>query len=243
MLIKRTTEKDPDLALVQLEPGESLIVKGQAALIPWSGSIHCSGYILCPNEDWQTCIESTKKWSILLESIHHLCIYPCYSIATHALLVLEHVNRIKKPTFLLQDQVCYEERKRIIVERLWKLWMSLVKDLGGEMRGKTVIGVMSMHWSGLEGLERIYGLNCSGILTERYHKQEMICHGFYKMNDLSMPGLTALHIPKDWKEIGEKILTFDVTLHGHPPMVLVCGARNVGKSTFARYIANVLLNK
>ena len=49
---------------------------------------------------------------------------------------------------------------------------------------------------------------------------------------------SATSIPGDWKEAVETI-----TLSPSMPVIAICGAKNVGKSTFARFLANSLLNR
>ncbi|KAG0593176.1 hypothetical protein KC19_1G309000 [Ceratodon purpureus] len=52
----------------------------------------------------------------------------------------------------------------------------------------------------------------------------------------SFPSATS--IPRDWKEAVETIT------HGSSiPIIAICGAKNVGKSTFARFLVNSLLNR
>lgn len=49
---------------------------------------------------------------------------------------------------------------------------------------------------------------------------------------------SATSIPRDWKDAVETI-----TLGSNFPIVAICGAKNVGKSTFARFLVNSLLNR
>lgn len=49
---------------------------------------------------------------------------------------------------------------------------------------------------------------------------------------------SSTSIPRDWKEAIESI-----TLSSSVPVIAICGAKNVGKSTFARFLVNSLLNR
>nr|KYP54825.1 Nucleolar protein 9 [Cajanus cajan] len=47
-----------------------------------------------------------------------------------------------------------------------------------------------------------------------------------------------IHIPEQWSEAAESIV-----YSSRPPIILICGAKNCGKTTFSRYLLNVLLHK
>jgi len=47
-----------------------------------------------------------------------------------------------------------------------------------------------------------------------------------------------INIPEQWLEATESIANSSM-----PPITLICGAKNCAKTTFSRYLLNVLLNK
>ncbi|XP_020235402.1 polynucleotide 5'-hydroxyl-kinase NOL9 [Cajanus cajan] len=47
-----------------------------------------------------------------------------------------------------------------------------------------------------------------------------------------------IYIPEQWLEAGESIAESST-----PPIALICGAKNCGKTTFSRYLLNILLHK
>ncbi|CAA6662253.1 unnamed protein product [Spirodela intermedia] len=51
----------------------------------------------------------------------------------------------------------------------------------------------------------------------------------------------GIHIPSQWSEAAESI-TF-ASPPSHPPIIFICGPKNTGKSTFARHLVNVLLQR
>lgn len=50
-----------------------------------------------------------------------------------------------------------------------------------------------------------------------------------------------IYIPKEWSEAADSIAYDSVT--SPPPIALVCGAKNCGKTTFSRYLLNILLQR
>ena len=50
-----------------------------------------------------------------------------------------------------------------------------------------------------------------------------------------------IYIPEEWSEAADAIAYDSVT--SPPPVALVCGAKNCGKTTFSRHLLNVLLRR
>lgn len=50
-----------------------------------------------------------------------------------------------------------------------------------------------------------------------------------------------IYISEEWSEAADAIAYDSVT--SPPPVVLVCGAKNCGKTTFSRYLLNILLQR
>ncbi|RKP10145.1 hypothetical protein THASP1DRAFT_22118 [Thamnocephalis sphaerospora] len=64
-----------------------------------------------------------------------------------------------------------------------------------------------------------------------------------RIRDISVLGATALRTPWSWQQAADALTNpAAAQSRGQPPVVLVCGAKNAGKSTFARYIFNSLLS-
>jgi polynucleotide 5'-hydroxyl-kinase GRC3/NOL9 len=51
----------------------------------------------------------------------------------------------------------------------------------------------------------------------------------------------SIYIPEEWSEAADSIGYDSVT--SPPPIALICGAKNSGKTTFSRYLLNVLLER
>ncbi|XP_062169545.1 polynucleotide 5'-hydroxyl-kinase NOL9 [Alnus glutinosa] len=51
----------------------------------------------------------------------------------------------------------------------------------------------------------------------------------------------SIYIPEEWSEAADSIAYDSVT--SPPPIALICGAKNSGKTTFSRYLLNVLLQR
>eukprot|EP00889_Picochlorum_renovo_P008817 jgi/Picre1/35847/NNA_003307.t1 len=57
---------------------------------------------------------------------------------------------------------------------------------------------------------------------------------------------TAFH-PQEWKDVAYTMASsiseaMAAGMIGHPPVICVCGGKNTGKSSFCRYLVNMLLN-
>ncbi|CAG8495071.1 6825_t:CDS:2, partial [Cetraspora pellucida] len=85
-----------------------------------------------------------------------------------------------------------------------------------------------MTWCGIQGIERISSSCFKGIFTAE-HIFEVIS------------GLTSLQISDSWLNASNQ-LAIDGVNYNVPPITIICGHRNVGKSTFARYLLNNMLN-
>jgi len=74
--------------------------------------------------------------------------------------------------------------------------------------------------------------------------------------DWTMPLTQGLSVPSDWQHVLDEVIA--TAAHqtdgmetrpegqaggGSPPSVLICGAKNVGKSTFAKFAINSLLTR
>jgi hypothetical protein len=51
----------------------------------------------------------------------------------------------------------------------------------------------------------------------------------------------SIYIPEEWSEAADSMAYDSVTLP--PPIALICGAKNSGKTTLSRYLLNVLLQR
>ncbi|XP_065876770.1 polynucleotide 5'-hydroxyl-kinase NOL9 [Euphorbia lathyris] len=51
----------------------------------------------------------------------------------------------------------------------------------------------------------------------------------------------SIHIPVEWSGAADAIVYYSHT--SPPPIVLICGAKNCGKTTFSRYLLNILLRR
>ncbi|CAN1216427.1 Polynucleotide 5'-hydroxyl-kinase NOL9 [Linum perenne] len=85
--------------------------------------------------------------------------------------------------------------------------------------------------------------------AEEQEAVSFFCVCFFEPECPAMPSLSppedsssspSLCIPNDWAAAGESI-TYDS--NNSPPIALICGAKNCGKTTFSRYLLNVLLRR
>ncbi|KAE9608478.1 putative polynucleotide 5'-hydroxyl-kinase [Lupinus albus] len=80
------------------------------------------------------------------------------------------------------------------------------------------------------------------IVLPLYSKQVSLwCHFKNRVMSSSLNENPSpdIYIPKQWSEAAESIAHCSTST---PPIVLICGAKNCGKTTFSRHLLNVLLN-
>ncbi|CAG8738125.1 6845_t:CDS:2, partial [Racocetra persica] len=119
----------------------------------------------------------------------------------------------------------------------------------------TILAFREMTWCGIQGIEKISSSCFKGVFTAEYvnssrnnQSDETIfikrnlfqVSGFYPIFEV-ISGLTLLQISDSWLNATNQLAT-DVINYNVPPISVICGHRNVGKSTFARYLLNNLLN-
>ena len=63
---------------------------------------------------------------------------------------------------------------------------------------------------------------------------------FYALSEVEAPS-PDIYTPEEWSEAAETIAYDSVT--SPPPVALVCGAKNCGKTTFSRHLLNILLQR
>lgn len=64
----------------------------------------------------------------------------------------------------------------------------------------------------------------------------------FEENDLDLIHFSILNIPPSWRQLAEKLTPSSNLKSYRNPVVITCGPRKVGKSTFGRFIANSLIN-
>lgn len=108
---------------------------------------------------------------------------------------------------------------------------------------------------GRDDVEKVGTPLNSGVLRKRKRTEASISNA--KRQELPMSGnnsSAATILPQTWRdavdlimlESGTQITTVGKNWHSscsYAPVVAICGARNVGKSTFARFLVNSLLNR
>ncbi|KAI9598172.1 hypothetical protein BDF19DRAFT_433744 [Syncephalis fuscata] len=72
--------------------------------------------------------------------------------------------------------------------------------------------------------------------------RQVLCDGFYKILDTDIIGAVPLTIPWTWQQMAESLTVQSNESLQTPPIILITGAKNMGKSTFSRYLVNMLLN-
>lgn len=150
-------------------------------------------------------------------------------------------------------KITLEAKKRILKGTLQKQSSDLIqKTIKRAKKAAAVILISSLqtvetsfvsscqHYEEIFNPELDKGYSLSG--TELALKKRTAALGFILLNPESR--CNVLMIPEEWKLIASSLQSADEGVPGevNTPVVLICGGRDVGKSTFARYLTNFLLN-
>lgn len=146
-----------------------------------------------------------------------------------------------------------ETKKRTLRETLQKQSSDLIqKAVKRAKKAATVLLISSLQTvetsfvSSFQCYEGIFNLDLDKSYalssTELALKKRTAAQGFILLNPESRCNI--LMIPKEWKGIASSLQNADEDVPGevNTPVVLICGGKDVGKSTFARYLTNFLLN-
>ncbi|KAI7852225.1 hypothetical protein BDC45DRAFT_550534 [Circinella umbellata] len=220
-------DEEPCL-IIGLKPDEKIVFAGKALIAPLSGSISIMGSILQPS------------------SPNHIDLYPTYSPRTHSLLVIQSITDNDKDTIQRKSNI------RISTDDSIK---STVNNMRDAERLSSLFLVMGMQWCGLDDMEdlaevprgifQLKTTNDEQQQHENEHKQHFAMMdsipGFQPLFSL-VSDIKAMDIPIAWENCVQKIQKSKQERQS-PCVGIVCGSKDMGKSTFSRYLMNALLNK
>ncbi|KAI1320638.1 Polynucleotide 5'-hydroxyl-kinase grc3 [Mortierella claussenii] len=246
----------PDLILVGMKRGQTIVFQGCANIVPIVGYSAVLGHIMSgTTEKIRT---SSKKSSgratprtIDLSSSSSFTVI---SPRTHALAVIESISLDGMQKDLLVPQL-YEPTSPELRAQLELLVSQIIVD-----NFDTVIAIQAATDCGIFGIEKVVPL-FKGILsvkqnsrlrgTEDEEKQlqtrfETSVGGFYPIQEPT-DSIAALTMPSTWQEAMQALIQATVDEGGRrvkePPVSIVCGGKKMGKSTFSRLIMNRMLNR
>ncbi|KAI9316374.1 Pre-mRNA cleavage complex II protein Clp1-domain-containing protein [Dichotomocladium elegans] len=166
------------------------------------------------------------------DSPGNLTFFPVFSLRTHALLRITPVD---------SSQSIY--RSGGIVDRLDEESLSLLAKMSNDDSLQSIFIVRSLDFCGLDDIDGIFTLTKGLFKPKHPSPGELLDHisGFSPVFN-TQPGLRAIEIPDSWNRNINAIID-DAESSKKNPVSVVCGAKDVGKSTFVRYFVNCLLNK
>ncbi|RIA93095.1 hypothetical protein C1645_819814 [Glomus cerebriforme] len=230
-----------DLCLIAMKHGESISFQGGVLVASIFGDSVIMGYRLRGVSS-----ESSSENCIQVDLDSSLKFYPVFSPKTHSLLVIESAEK--------QETICKISHSGIIACSTTKSIINkLLPTINLVREGyDTILALRDISWCGIQGIERvtscfnnIFSGNLANYDKKDYEIKQSRCDffnikGFYPIFEAA-PGITALKIPHSWENSTNQLVadTLDFNL---PPISIISGHKNMGKSTFSRYLVNNLLN-
>ncbi|KAF9381501.1 Polynucleotide 5'-hydroxyl-kinase grc3 [Podila verticillata] len=247
------TSASPNVVLIGMKRGETLVFQGCANIIPLIGHSTSLGYIMSGTADKRRTKKNQPKSATRELDLSTVSIFTSISPRTHALAVIESIALAgsERNKLVQQRPITTPEDLRIQLESL--LIRLNLDDFD------TVLAIQSAVGCGILGIEKVVPL-FKGILSIkpsrlRGHEDEEKQHQVRLEN--SVPGfhpilaptdsIAALKIPNTWQDAIQTLVDSTVDENGarvkRPPVAVVCGGKKMGKSTFSRLILNRMLNR
>lgn len=245
-------DKKSNLCILGLKKGEKICFKGVIEVASIYGSFSIFGHVVSANETVSQLFNknvSQENFEKNLKScINNISFYPAFSPKSHGLLVIESLHNTLK-TFLppkISESSDIEENKDLEDDLF-----NLIKSVRLSYESfNTLIVLKRMDWCGITEIEKqmpsfknLFTMDKKEITDEtKKIINNNININFYPLYKTYV-GYTALKIPPSWFEgvhqFKRSILSNE--MNGQP-IVAITGSKNMGKSTFSRYMVNSLLN-
>lgn len=214
-----------------LKKGEHVVFMGQVLAAPLYGSMSIAGAVISSGRPVP---KSASKEDLLVS------FYPVFSPRTHSLL---SIGSESLETASIQSHYNPIEIDEFLIEAVFD-----------ELKGKcdefeSIIVIKDLDGSGLEDMrDAIASFNKNLVkLTKKESNRDNkldinLLPGFHPILTPT-PGVKALKIEPSWN-IRTNMALEKVTQQGTSPLVsVVCGAKDMGKSSYSRYLINRLLAK
>ncbi|KAI8142684.1 hypothetical protein BJV82DRAFT_516307 [Fennellomyces sp. T-0311] len=167
-------------------------------------------------------------------SLDSIDFYPVFSPKTHALLSIAPAE---------EDNAIV--RKSSIRASTDDSTKEAIQDM--RSRGfKSLFLVMGMQWCGLDDIEDLPDVprQMFELRPDNRHTQSAALSsipGFYPVFAV-VPDIKAFETPATWEDSVHSAVNHE-KVRKSPLVSVICGSKDMGKSTFARYLVNRLLNK
>ncbi|RHZ79545.1 hypothetical protein Glove_144g24 [Diversispora epigaea] len=236
--------EESEICIVGMKWNETINFQGYVLVAPIYGDTMIMGYRLSATNSLNSGLNSLD-----LEN-KDLIFQPIFSPKTHALVSIESVERREDEEEKKEENSHHSgikstpEIKKIIINLLKKL-QSIKEEKFG-----TILALRGMSWSGIKGFESIARFTFKGIFSVEREKSRNIDsknekEDLFKINGFNpifevTPDVTLFNISDSWKSVVSQLVT-NFREYKLPPITIICGHRNVGKSTFSRYLLNNLI--
>lgn len=203
-----------------MKPGERIFFSGAVLLCPLKQSVCSFGTIFSPSTSNDN---SLKFW-------------PIYSPKSNSLISIEHSLSIRGSDSGFPQFPGGGDDADGIYSILTELSASLSPAFLAD-DDTSIFAIKSISWSGISHIEDCAPIYKGMILDDGSYDAESLrdIELFYPELDPS-PTLPLLNIQDSWRESVNRITTKSC------PIVFVVGGRNVGKTTYSKYLVNSLLN-
>ncbi|CAG8564369.1 14178_t:CDS:2 [Funneliformis mosseae] len=239
-------EKKKDICLVAMKSGESIMFQGSVLVASIFGDAIIMGHRL--HSVIASEITTENRLSIDLNS--NITFHPVFSPKTHSLLEIESIKKQEMTTRKLSHSGI------IACSTTMSMINKLLSNVNlAEERYDTILVLRDFSWCGIQDIEHVTSSFFNNIFTDNLANNKKIdrdteieqskrdlfnIKGFYPIFD-EVSGTTAIKISPSWKNSANQLM--DDTLNfSVPPIAIISGHKNVGKSTFSRYLVNNLLN-
>ncbi|ORX92775.1 hypothetical protein K493DRAFT_338632 [Basidiobolus meristosporus CBS 931.73] len=236
-----------DLCVIGFKPGENLCFQGQAAICALQGSFTLLGHTL----------SSPNKKFTGNEPVHF---YPAFSPKAYSLLMIESTPYDKRGYRDTPSPQPSAEIKKDIVK--------ITKQLLQHGPFETIVAIKGIQWCGIDGITSVVPMfkglfklfnpnrteDLAGLTPSKRRKviqnhpelleYEFKVPGFYPI--LGVPNTPWMRTPESWVDGVQRLINgahVPADAINSVPIIVVCGTKGVGKSTFTRFLSNSLLNE
>ncbi|TPX36291.1 hypothetical protein SmJEL517_g01423 [Synchytrium microbalum] len=221
------TDTSSEIAVLAMRSDETLCFKGSILVCPLRGSISVMGARI--HADKQVAQATLQSPYALPSTKLHL--HRILSPKTNSLLVIKAESTTSSEAIERKETTWSIDNKT--QQRISLLLNKLKPD-----SDMTVVLVKSCICDAIESLE-----GCMPQFNNLFTGSESGCYdsgirGFVPMVGPAAASLSAVKVPNSWTDAVNQVLNGPET-----QTVCVIGSKHVGKSTFARYLTNSLLNQ
>ncbi|PHZ14331.1 uncharacterized protein RHIMIDRAFT_312531 [Rhizopus microsporus ATCC 52813] len=220
-------QEDETYMFIGLKQGEDLVFMGEILVAPLYGAISIAGAIISSNRP----VPKDRTENDI--PVHF---YPVFCPLSHALLRIAPVSMDQPSIRSHDDPVEMDEN---ILEAVFE---ELTVD-----EFDAVIVIKDLYGNGLESMKDAVPKRRNVVkFSKKEARRDMsltinMFPGFHPILE-SVPGVKAFKIELSWES--ETLIALNSAAERKTPMVsVVCGGKNLGKSSFSKYLVNRLLTR